>query len=318
MLFALLSLGGGLVILTVGAELLIRGATSFARRMGLSALMIGLTVVSIGTSLPELVVSLDAALTGSSSVALGNVVGSNISNIALILGAVALVRPLQVETQLVRTEVPLLVIVSVLMIVLTLDEWLGRIDGLVLTAGIVAYLLYNVRAARKARSEGETTEDVLSSVHPFWMDLGLFVMGIAGLVGGAHLLVEGAVHIAESIGVRRIVIGLTVVAVGTSLPELATSIVAAHHGEGDIAIGNVVGSCIFNLLGILGVTATILPFSTASLGLVETLFMVGTAVAVLPLLRSGFTLGRWEGAFLLLSYAAYLAYLVVGEILPMF
>lgn len=317
MLIALLRMGGGLVILTGGAELLVRGATSLARRMGLSALVIGLTIVSVGTSLPELVVSLDAALAGSSGVALGNVVGSNISNIGLILGVAALVRPLRVEAQIVRVDVPLLAIVSLFTVALTVDEWLGRMDGLLLTAGIVAYLGYTAYAAQQARPHvQEGGEELLSSVHSLWLDLGLLAVGIGGLIGGAHLLVEGAVQIARSLGVRRIVIGLTVVAVGTSLPELATSVVAARYGEGDIAIGNVVGSCIFNLLGILGVTAAVHPFSTAGLGVVETVFMVGAAVAVLPLLRSGYTLGRWEGGALLLGYVGYLAYLIAGEILP--
>ncbi len=316
MLLSLLSMGGGLIVLTGGAEFLVRGATSLARRIGLSALVIGLTVVSVGTSLPELVVSLDAAFTGSSSVALGNVVGSNISNIGLILGVAALVSPLRVETKIVRLDVPLLVLVSLFLVAVTLDEWLGRLEGVVLTAGIVAYLVYNVQAAKQTSLRSKAGEDVLASVHSVWRDLCFLVLGIGGLIVGAHFLVEGAVQIARSLGVRRIVIGLTIVALGTSLPELATSLVAARHGEGDIAIGNVVGSCIFNVLGILGVTAAIHPFSTASLGVVEMAFMVGAALAVLPLLRSGFTLGRWEGGLLLLGYVGYLAYLTAVEVLP--
>lgn len=317
MLTAFLGVGGGLILLTAGAEALVRGAASLARRVGLSPLVIGLTVVAIGTSMPELVVSLDAAVQGSGGVALGNVVGSNISNIALILGIAALVRPMRVQAQIVRVDGPILVAVSILLVILMLDGVLGRIDGGVLAAGIVAYLAYNVQAATNEPSSIQTAgEEALSPVHPLWMDIGLLALGIGALVGGAHFLVEGAVHIAQSLGVRRIVIGLTIVAVGTSLPELATSVVAAWRDEGDIAIGNVIGSCIFNILGILGVTAVVHPLSTASLGTVETFLLVGVAVAVLPFLRSGFVLSRREGIFLLLGYLGYLVYLVIGEVLP--
>lgn len=313
MILALLGVGGGIVLLTGGAEGLVRGASSLARRMGLSALVIGLTVVSVGTSLPELVVSLGASLQGSGSLALGNVVGSNISNIGLILGVAALVQPLRVEAQVVRVDVPLLVLASLLLVALILDGLLGRVDGMLLVAGIIAYLFYNVQSAQSEAPEiQEGAEEILSSVHSLWRDLGLVVLGIGGLLAGAHFLVEGAVHIARSLGVTELVIGLTVVAVGTSLPELATSVVAARRSEGDIAIGNAVGSSVFNILGILGVTAVVQPLSTTGLGVVETALMVGAAVVVLPLLRTGFLLGRREGLGLLLGYLGYLLYLAIG------
>lgn len=317
MILALLGVGGGIVLLTGGAEGLVRGASSLARRIGLSALVIGLTVVSVGTSLPELVVSLGASLQGSGSLALGNVVGSNISNIGLILGVAALVQPLRVEAQVVRVDVPLLVIASLLLVALILDGLLGRVDGMLLVAGIIAYLFYNVQSAQDEAPEiREGAEEVLSSVHPLWMDLGLVALGIGGLLAGAHFLVEGAVHIARSLGVTELVIGLTVVAVGTSLPELATSVVAARRGEGDIAIGNAVGSSVFNILGILGVTAVVQPLPTSGLGTVEVALMVGAAVVVLPLLRTGFLLGRREGLGLLLGYLGYLLYLAFEDMLP--
>lgn len=312
MLSPLLLVGLGLIVLTGGAELLVRGAASLARRLGVSALVVGLTVVSVGTSLPELVVNLDAAFQGAGGIGLGNVVGSNISNIALILGAAALVRPLRVQAQVIRVDAPILVLVSAGLVALGWDGYLGRLDGLLLTGGIVGYVAYNVHLAQEASSAvQEEFQDAVSSVQPWWLDGGFIVFGLVGLVGGGHLLVEGAVEIAQTLGVRRIVIGLSVVAVGTSLPELATSVVAAYREQGDLAIGNALGSSIFNILGILGVTVLIHPLSTENLGIGEVAFMVGLAVVAVPLLRTQFALSRTEGALLVGSYLGYLAYLAV-------
>jgi cation:H+ antiporter len=280
--------------------------------VGLSPLVIGLTVVSIGTSLPELVVALDAALAGNGDIALGNVVGSNIGNIALILGAAALVRPLSVRSQVVRVDGPILAVVSVVFAGLVLDGTLGRGDGALLLGGIVAYVAYTLFRARQTPSVvQEEVADELPSSNPLWMDLGLLVLGMLGLVGGAHLLVEGAVWIAQALGVGSIVIGLTIVAVGTSLPELATSVVAARRGKGDIAVGNAVGSSIFNLLGILGTTVLVQPLSTQTLRWVDTGVMIATAVVILPLFRSDWSLSRIEGALLLIGYGVYVASLLL-------
>ncbi len=304
---------GGLLLLTVGAELLVQGAVSLARRVGLSPLVIGLTVVSIGTSLPELVVSLDAVLKGSAAIGVGNIVGSNITNITLILGLSALVQPMRVEAQVVRFDVPILVAVSGLFVVLAHDGELGRLDGGLLAVGAVAYLAYNVWAAQDspAAIQDEFSEG-LPTQHALVLDLGFFVLGLGGLVGGADLLVEGAVRIAEALAVPQVVIGLTVVAVGTSLPELATSMLAAYRNEGDLAVGNAVGSSVLNILGILGLTAFIRPVSTTSLSVLELWALVGVAVLVLPLLRTHFTLGRAEGASLFALYLGYLAVLLLG------
>jgi cation:H+ antiporter len=287
------------------------GAASLARRLGLSPLVIGLTVVSIGTSLPELLVSLEAALTGSGDLALGNVVGSNIGNIALILGVAALVRPIVVQAQVVRIEVPVLVAVSLAFVGLMADGSLGRIDGALLLAGIVAYVTYTLHAAQRtgAAVQAEFDEGV-PAAHSLLADLGMLAVGLGGLVAGAHLLVNGAVAIAETFGVGPIVIGLTVVAVGTSLPELATSVVAAYRGRGDIAVGNAVGSSIFNLLGILGATVVVQPLSAQALGWVETGVMLGTAVVILPFFRTNWTLSRVEGALLVGAYLAYIGALL--------
>jgi cation:H+ antiporter len=312
MLLALVQVVAGFVILTAAAEGLVTGAASLARRVGLSPLVIGLTVVSIGTSLPELVVALDAVLAGNGDIALGNVVGSNIGNIALILGAAALVRPLSVRSQVVRVDGPILAVVSVVFAGLVLDGTLGRADGALLFGGIVAYVTYTLMRARQTPSVvQEEVAAELPSSNPLWMDLGLLVLGIAGLVGGAHLLVEGAVWIAQVLGVGPIVIGLTIVAVGTSLPELATSVVAARRGKGDIAVGNAVGSSIFNLLGILGTTVLVQPLSTQTLRWVDTGVMIATAVVILPLFRSDWTLSRIEGTLLLIGYGVYVASLLL-------
>ena len=312
MLVALAQVVAGFVILTAAAEGLVAGAASLARRMGLSPLVVGLTVVSIGTSLPELVVALDAALAGTGDLALGNVVGSNIGNIALILGAAALVRPLAVQSRIVRVDAPILVVVSVVFAGLVWDGTLGRVDGALLFAGIVAYVAYTLIRARQTPSViQEEVAAELPSPNPLWMDLGLLVLGIAGLVGGAHLLVEGAVWIAQAMGVGALVIGLTIVAVGTSLPELATSVVAARRGKGDIAVGNAVGSSIFNLLGIMGTTVLVQPLSTQTLRWVDTGVMIATAVVILPLFRTDWSLSRVEGAVLLIGYGIYVTSLLL-------
>jgi cation:H+ antiporter len=312
MLVALAQVVAGFVILTAAAEGLVTGAASLAQRIGLSPLVIGLTVVSIGTSLPELVVALDAALAGTGDIALGNVVGSNIGNIALILGAAALVRPLAVQSQIVRVDAPILVVASVVFAGLVWDGRLGRLDGGLLFVGIVAYVAYTLMRARQTPSVvQEEVEAELPTPNPLWMDLGLIVLGIVGLVGGAHLLVDGAVWVAQAMGVGAIVIGLTIVAVGTSLPELATSVVAARRGKGDIAVGNAVGSSIFNLLGILGTTVLVHPLSTQTLRWVDTGVMIATAVVILPLFRTDWSLSRIEGALLLSGYGLYVASLLL-------
>lgn len=312
MLLLLLSMLAGLLLLTAGAEGLVRGGASGARRLGLSPLVIGLTVVAFGTSTPELVVSLRAGLSGESAIALGNVVGSNIGNIALILGGAALIAPLRVQAQVVRTDVPIVIGVSLLLIALLADGRLGRLDGALLAAGIIAYTLITVWLARREKTPGVQAEfeESLPPPRSAWLDVLFVVGGLGLLMVGAHLLVQGAVSIAEQLGVSSMVIGLTVVGIGTSLPELATSFVAAARGEGDIAIGNVVGSNIFNILGIIGPTALIQPFPATDLRLVDGGVMVGLAVLLLPVMRSGYVISRWEGAVLLALYGGYLASLL--------
>jgi len=313
MTLSLLQTAGGLILLAIGAELLVRAAAALARRGGLSPLVVGLTVVSIGTSMPELVVSLDAAIQNKEAIGIGNIVGSNISNIALILGLAALVRPMDVEAQVVRLDVPILVAVSLLLVVLVMDGGLGGLDGGILTVGVVGYLGFTVWSARKTSAPiQDEVADLLPAQASLLRDLGFMIVGVGGLVLGADLLVEGAVRIARLYEVPQLVVGLTVVAVGTSLPELATSLSAAYRGKGTIAIGNAIGSCILNILGILGLTAVVVPLSTAALSSVELVLMVGLAVLVLPLLRSDYTLSRAEGAGLLALYLGYMVFLFTG------
>jgi cation:H+ antiporter len=312
MVASLLLIAAGLVLLAGGAEALVRGASSLARSLGLSPLVIGLTVVAVGTSLPELVVSLGAALGGSGAVALGNVVGSNISNVALILGVSALLRAVQVQAQIIRIDAPILLGASVLMGLMLLDGQLGRIDGAVLVVGIIAYVWFSVRTARtEPEAIQQEFDEGLPNRHSMWVDIALLASGLGGLVLGAEFLVDGAVVIATAAGISQVVVGLTVVAVGTSLPEMATSVTAAYRGEGDIAVGNAVGSSIFNILGILGVTVLIHPLPRNALSIVDLGVMIGLAAVLLPMMRSEFALSRREGVLLLLVYVVYIVSLLL-------
>jgi cation:H+ antiporter len=312
MLSALLFMLAGFVLLTGGAEGLVRGAASLARRVGLSPLVIGLTVVALGTSAPELVVSVGAALDGNGELAVGNVVGSNIANIGLILGVSALLSALHVQAQVIRFDMPILSAVTLGMGLFLFDGQVVQWEGALLVAGLIAYVALSIRWARAEPVAGVQADfdEGLPAQNRWGIDALLVGVGLAGLVGGARLLVDGAVTLATLLDVDRVIIGLTVVAVGTSLPELATSMVAARRGEGDIAVGNAVGSCIFNLLGILGVTALVHPLATGGLSVVDAAVMLGMTLFLLPLMRTGSTLSRTEGGILLTVYVGYIAYLV--------
>lgn len=309
MLFLLLGLG----LLYFGAQVLIKGGAALAFRFGLSALVVGLTVIAYGTSSPELVVSLQAAFSGNSAIAVGNVIGSNICNIALILGLCSLVQPLTASAQVIRREVPVMIGVSLLLVAIVWDGTIGRIDGALLLAGLITYTWMTVRAARVASAalaEKEYDEDFHVGAPGPGRSVALVLLGLAVLIGGSHLFVTGAVEIARHWGISDVVIGLTVVAVGTSMPELATSLVAALRGHSDVAIGNVVGSNIFNVLGILGLVALVHPIDATGLSRIDLAMMVATAVALLPVARSGGRVNRVEGGVLLAVYVAYTVWLV--------
>lgn len=311
MTVASLSILLGLILLAAGAEGLVRGSSSLALRMGVTPLVIGLTVVAFGTGSPEMFVSLQAALSGNSDLALGNIVGSNISNVALILGLAALVRPLKVRSTLLHREVPVMIGITLLLAVLLLDGEVGRVDGAVLAIGSVAYTIAIYRAARRQRNAAVAAEFAEALPKPQSTrarSVMLVAAGFIGLLIGANVLVSGAVVIAQALGMSQIVIGLTVIAIGTSLPELATSVVAALRDDADVAFGNVLGSNILNILLILGVVAMIKPVSGAGLRLVDLGTLIASAVVVYPLMWRGRVLNRWEGAALLGGYAAYIGY----------
>ena len=307
-----LYLVGGLIMLFIGAEGLIRGSSNLAIKIGITPLVVGLTVVAFGTSTPELVVSLKAALLGNSSISLGNVVGSNIANIALILGVAAIIKPLDVHANVIMREIPIMILITVLFLFLLIDGELGFIDGLIFVIGLVIYLIVNVLLARKEKNPEVDSEfkEGLKSKLGIPVSIVLMVAGLGLLILGANLFVQSAVAIAKMFNVSDAIIGLTIVAIGTSLPELITSIVASYKKEADIAIGNVVGSNIFNILGILGITALIIPISSVGLGYVDLGVMLFTAIILFPLSRTGFSISRFEGAILLVGYAGYIFYLL--------
>jgi len=310
----------GLVILIIGAELLVRGASRLAVGFGISPLVVGLTVVAFGTSAPELAVSVDSAFSGQADIAMGNVIGSNIFNVLFILGISALIGSLVVAQQLVRLDVPLMIGVSVLVLLLGLDGKIGRLDGIVLFAGMVAYTIFAIRQSRKesrlVRDEydQEFREGAGRGPRGVAANIVLIVVGLVLLVLGARGLVDGAESIARTLGLSELIIGITIIAAGTSLPEVATSIIASVRGERDIAVGNVVGSNIFNVLAVLGLTAAVAPegvgVQQAALRF-DIPFMIAVAIACLPIFFTGYRIARWEGALLLAYYIAYTLYLVL-------
>ena len=368
----LLLLIAGLVLLVVGGELLVRGASSVAAVFGISPLVIGLTVVAFGTSSPELAVSLQAGLSGNPDIAVGNVVGSNIFNVLFILGVCALILPLLVSRQLVRREVPIMIGTSFLLLILSLDGLISLIDGLILFAGIIGYTAWLIITSRQETaaakgSEEPVTIDTIAGKSPLWLlgavgvlgvalvgyllgwfdmvvtgflitgtllfiagslfgkggttksgdiahQVGFILAGLGTLVLGAGWLIESATAIAQAFGVSDLIIGLTIVAAGTSLPEVATSIIATMRNERDIAIGNVVGSNIFNILGILGLSALVTPGGLTVNPLIISFdmpIMIAVALACLPIFFTGFNIARWEGFLFLASYVAYTLFLIL-------
>ena len=308
----------GLALLIVGADVLVRGASRLSLRLGIAPLVVGLTVVAFGTSAPELAISVKAALDGHTDLALGNVVGSNIFNVLFILGLSALVAPLVVDRQLVRQEVPILVGLSLLVAWMAFDLRLSRADGLLLVALLVAYTLLLYRQGSRA-APAEVADTLVTEPPSRWLSrlpvqVVLMVAGLAMLVVGSRWLVEAATVFATMLGVSPLVIGLTIVSAGTSLPEVATSVIAALRGEREIAVGNVLGSCIFNLVCVLGFSAVVAKGGLSVPGPLlafDLPVMVAVSVACLPVLFTGHMVARWEGALFLAYYVFYTAYLVL-------
>lgn len=311
----------GLILLYAGAQALIRGGAGLALRLGLTPLVIGLTVIAYGTSSPEMVVSLQAALSGNGAISIGNVVGSNICNIALILGVCALISPVTAPPQIIRREIPIMIAVSLLLCVFlyTGNGHLARWEGGVLFLGILVYTFTTVRAAKRetanAALQGEFKAELpaggSSEKQPgLGLSVGFTLGGLAILVAGSHFFVGGAVTLAEGWGINQTVIGLTIVAVGTSMPEFATSLVAAIRKNSDVAVGNIVGSNIFNIIGILGLCALIQPMQAPAISVVDLAAMLLVSVLLLPLCKSGGKISRTEGAFLLAGYVGYTWWLI--------
>ena len=311
----------GIAALVIGAEALVRGSARLAARTGLTPVVIGLTVVAFGTSAPELAVSVGASWRGETDLAVGNVVGSNIANILLVLGVAAVVGGgLVVAQRIVRIDVPIMLALSVLVLVLGLDNSLGRWEGVLFVALLIVYVSWTVISSKRSTKPMVVTEydEALSAEklreRSALADVGFVALGLVLLVVGSQSLVEAATDIARALDVSELVIGLTVVAIGTSLPEVATSVLAAARGQRDLAVGNAIGSNLFNILAVLGLTAAVSPdpldVPQGALTL-DIPVMIAVAIACLPMFANGYALLRWEGAMFLGFYAAYLAWLVL-------
>jgi len=310
----------GLLFLIVGAEALVRGASRLAAALGISPLIIGLTVVAFGTSAPEFAVSIQSAMSDQASIGVGNVVGSNIFNILFILGLSALIVPLVVSQQLVRLDVPLMIVISVVVLIFSLDGIFSRMEGLILVASLASYIAFLIFQSLRENGDAKENYDkkpgVIGDAKYGWIkNMAIALCGLALLVLGSRWLVDSAVAFAHDLGVSELIIGLTIVAAGTSLPEVVTSIIAAIRGERDIAVGNVVGSNIFNILGVLGVASIVAPkgiaVSPAVTGF-DIPVMIAVAFACLPIFFTGGVISRLEGALLLGYYLAYTLYLILA------
>jgi cation:H+ antiporter len=292
--------------LFIGARALVSGGAGLAFRLGVNPLVVGLTVVAFGTSTPELFVVVSAALEGAPGVSVGNVVGANNLNLGLILGGTALLRPLQVHSRLVRFDVPVVAAASLLLALMLIGRTVSRLDGAILLACLVAYAAFNLRLARKGQA-ADMKLDRGRSRWSVWLDLGMIFGGVAVLSGAAQLLVSAAVEIATRLDVSQALIGMTVVALGTTLPELVTSLVAVSRGSADIAVGNIVGSNVFNVFGVLGLACTLRPLDVPDVGPYEVGSLLVMASVAYLVMGRGMRVSRAEGAVLVASYFATLA-----------
>lgn len=311
----------GFVLLVKGADFFVEGASSIAKRMHIPTIVIGLTIVAFGTSAPELAVSLSAAIKGSNDIAIGNVVGSNIFNLLVVIGVSAMISPLTVKRSMIKKDYPLSIFAAVLLGVLCLDSvlfhaketTLGRMDGVILLVCFVFFMYITVREGLRGRKDAkkEHEDEVENMSFPMGKSIVLLVVGLAGIVFGGDLSVEGAKEIARAFGLSEALIGLTIVAIGTSLPELVTTIVAAKKGESDIALGNVVGSNLFNIFFILGCSATILPMHVSGTYIYDIgLLIIVSVLAFIPIAKSK-KVGRVMGGVMTLAYVAYTVYLIM-------
>ncbi|CDR33287.1 calcium/sodium antiporter [Criblamydia sequanensis] len=319
-----------LAAMVIGAELLVLGASRLAAMVGVSPLVIGLTIVSFGTSAPEFVVSIKGALTNHSDLVVGNCIGSNIFNVLFILGACAVVAPLVVTKQLIRLDVPIMIGSNLIFLWLSIDGIIDRYEGLLLLTGFTLYNWFIIRkslqenSSKSGMSESPSCNVKSSSTLAIIKQLGLITIGLIFCISGAELMVDNAVTLARILGVSELIIGLTIVSIGTSLPEVATSIVATIRGQRDIAIGNVVGSCIFNILGVIGLAGLIAPAGITvapSVLRFDLPVAIAASIACLPIFFTDYKISKWEGFLFLFYYVAYITYLILDakqhEVLPM-
>ena len=295
----------GVALVLFGADRLTEGASALARRMNVPEIIIGLTIVAAGTSAPELFVSLVSALKGTPDLAVGNVVGSNTMNAMLIVGCAAMVAPMTISRSTVKKDIPFSVGASVLLILLAVDSFLGRVDGIILLLGFAVFMAYTLMQAKTG-----STDEVQAETSPVWKNIVYLVGGLLGLVLGSNLFVDSASSVAYALDISEGVVGLTVVAGGTSLPELATSVVAARKGQSAIAIGNVIGSNVFNILLILGLTATISPMEIEGITTIDMAVMLISVALVWMFSFTRYTVECWEGAVLVGGYLVYLCWLI--------
>lgn len=318
LLQSIAQMGIGIVLLLAGAEGLVRGASSLALRLGLTPLVVGLTVVAFGTSSPELVVSIQAALKGDGGFAVGNVVGSNVANLALIVGISAAFSPMAIQRNLVRWDLPVMLGSALLLVFFLLDGSLVRWEGAVLATGILIYLVQSIRISRRGMRELKLLENVeeekgalpTTNESSTWKQLLMTIGGLALLLFGSNLLLDGAIVTAENLGISEAVIGLTIVAIGTSIPELATTVVAALRQQGDIALGNAIGSNVFNTFGVLGPAALVQPMTREGVGNDILFIMLGISAFTFGLLWTGMQTRRWEGVVLISLYILYIWWII--------
>lgn len=319
----------GFILLVAGAEIMVRGAVEIAHRFGIPPIVIGLTVVAFGTSAPEMAVAIQSSLNGQADIAMGNVVGSNILNILLILGLAAMITPLLVGSRIVRTDVPFLLFVSVLLFIFAFNGQISFLEGAILFAGSIVFTVYTIFSSRRSpthtdqeadqeaeeSAEESAEEDAPKDRHPGLSFL-LVIVGLAMLVIGSDMLVKSAVEIARWLGVSELLIGLTVISIGTSLPEIATTVVAAVRGFRGMAVGNVVGSCLFNIMAVTGAAAVFAPSGLAvdpALIRFDLPVMLAATFACLPIFATGHLIARWEGLVFFLFYIAYTSYLIIAS-----
>ena len=309
LIFNFLFVVGGLAMLYFGAEWLVKGSIAISNKLGVSQLVIGLTVVAFGTSTPELAVSISSAVQGLSDVSLGNVVGSNIVNIGVILGVSAVISPIIVSKSAIRKEIPLMIGISFLLLAIILDGKIDFIDGVLLVVGIIIFTWYSYRSSKKDTDIENIPVARVLQKNVFSKSLVFMMAGLLLLIIGSFLTVDNAVIIGASFGISELFMGLTVVAIGTSLPELITSIVAARKGHADLAVGNIIGSNIFNIMAILGISSLISGITVSEQVLIDVGIMLVFSLVLIPIMRSGFIISRKEGIFLIAGYVGYVTFL---------